>query len=107
MRVQLLIVIALLCYGLLPAPCAAAEDQDFLARRLLNALGCKACHQFSGDGASLAPVLDQIGSRMTKEEIEQWLTNPTTGATQGFMPSYRNTPADELKILSEFLYNHR
>lgn len=107
MRNLLLTMILLLCYGLLPATFAAADDQEVQARRLLNALGCKACHQFSGDGSSLAPVLDQIGSRMTKEEIVQWLTSTTKHQTQRFMPSYLSTPADELKILSDFLYNHR
>jgi len=108
MRHLLLTMLLLLCCGLLQTSLAVSDDdQEVRARRLFNALGCKACHQFGGDGGSLAPALDQIGSRMTREQIEQHLAAHAETRTRGFMPSYSTTPTDELKILSDFLYNNR
>jgi ubiquinol-cytochrome c reductase cytochrome b subunit len=98
---------ALLCCSLLLTATAFAAEPEVQARRLLNALGCKACHKFNGDGGSLAPVLDQIGSRLTKEQIERHLAAHAETRTHGFMPSFSTTPADELKILSDFLHNNR
>jgi hypothetical protein len=106
MRPQLLIFAALLCCLTLTTP-AAADEPEVQARRLLNALGCKACHKFGGDGGSLAPALDQIGSRLTKEQIELHLSAHAETQARDKMPCYGTTPAAELKILSDFLHNHQ
>ena len=105
MRQQLTTSVVLLCFCLLTSP-AGATDSEVQARRLLNALGCKACHRFGGDGGSLAPALDRIGNRRTKEQIEQQLSAHAETSKHGFMPSYRTTPADDLKLLSDFLHRH-
>ncbi|HEY5673933.1 MAG TPA: c-type cytochrome [Malonomonas sp.] len=107
MRNLLTSLITLLCCCLPLAATASADEPEVQARRLLNALGCKACHQFGGDGGSLAPALDQVGSRLTKEQIEQHLSAHAETRTQGIMPSYSTTPADDLKILSDFLHNNQ
>ena len=106
MRQQLTTSAVLLCFCLLFTSLASAADPELQARRLLNALGCKACHRFGGDGGSLAPALDKIGSRRTKAQIEQYLSADAETRKDGFMPSYGTTPAEELKLLSDFLYRH-
>ena len=80
-----------------------AQEAD--ARRLINALGCKGCHKIQGDGGNLAPELDQIGSRMTRDQIKKHLANHRTSNKENFMPSYDTTSQAELTLLSDFLYN--
>ncbi len=94
----------LLC--LLLATPVAAEDSEASARRLINALGCKGCHSFEGDGGSLAPALDQVGNRKTREEIIKHLAAHEETRKSSIMPSFSTTPQDALKILSDFLYKH-
>ena len=106
MRQQLTTTMFLLLFSLLLTFPATAEESEVQARRLLNALGCKGCHSFEGDGGSLAPALDQIGSRLTGEQIEKHLAAHTETRKQGFMPSYNTTAEDKLKILSDFLHKH-
>ena len=85
----------------------ADDSSEAEARRLFNALGCKGCHQFEGDGGSLAPPLDQIGSRMTREQIKSHLEDHAETRKKGFMPSYSTTSQKELELLSDFLYRHK
>jgi len=93
-------------YLLLYANAGAVEKHpDLEARNLINALGCKGCHTLEADGASLAPELDQIGSRMTRAQINQHLAAHAESRQQGFMPSYNTTPKEDLEKISNFLYN--
>lgn len=100
---KILLLLSILAQG--PLPCSAAEDTEEPARNLLHALGCKGCHRLQGEGASLAPELDHIGSRLTHSQIEQHLIAHTTPDKGAFMPSYNTTSPAELKLLSDYLYN--
>ena len=83
----------------------SAADNKAAAQRLIEALGCKGCHKLAGDGATLAPALDEIGSRMTREQISTHLVKHTEDQLNGFMPKYNTTPKKELDLLSDYLYN--
>lgn len=100
--------LTLLIILLLPLYCVTTvhAEAEAEARRLLNALGCKGCHKFEGDGGTLAPVLDQVGSRLSRQEIETLLGAHADSQNRGSMPSYSTTPTTDLQILSEFLYQH-
>lgn len=106
MKIQLLCIVSII--ALLTASLANAEldkDKEAEARRLINALGCKGCHKLEGDGGELAPELDKIGSRMTRVQISTHLAAHSKTRTRGFMPSYSTTPEEDLKTISDFLYN--
>lgn len=94
-----------LLFGLCPLVVSAEKSSEADARRLINALGCKGCHTLEGDGGSLAPELDHIGSRMTRAQIKKHLAAHAESRKKGFMPSYNTTPQAELTLLSNFLYN--
>ncbi len=94
-----------LVFGLFPLTAIAEKNPEADARRLVNALGCKGCHKLEGDGGSLAPELDHIGSRMTRDQINQHLAAHADSRQKGFMPSYNTTSQAELTLLSNFLYN--
>ncbi len=108
MRCKIILLAALLfCSSLRPALAELSKPDEARARLLINALGCKGCHKFEGDGGSLAPVLDQVGSRLSKEQIVDHLAAHASTRQTGFMPSYNTTEQEELKNLSEFLHSQR
>lgn len=90
-----------------PAMAQPAKADEARARHLINALGCRGCHKFEGDGGSLAPGLDQIGSRLSKEQIVSHLAAHASTRKTGFMPSYNTTDREELENLGHFLHSHR
>ncbi len=87
----------------------AADDtlQENPALELIHVLGCKGCHKIQDEGGSLAPNLTQIGSRLTAEQIKEFLTAPVSTRRNGFMPSYNSLSQQELQIISDYLYNLR
>jgi hypothetical protein len=102
---KIFFIISLLVLFTAPVLCAAENKNQAEARRLIDALGCKGCHKLQGDGSTLAPALDHIGSRLTRKQISDHLAAHAKTRKTGFMPSYNTTPKAELKIISEFLYN--
>ncbi|NOY13583.1 MAG: cytochrome c [Deltaproteobacteria bacterium] len=106
MPLRTLTVLFLTLFVLLePQILHAEKTAEMRARQLINALGCKGCHKLEGSGGSLAPELDNIGSKLTREQISQFLAAPESSRKNGFMPSYDTIPPAELKNLSDFLYN--
>lgn len=47
---------------------------------------CVACHSLGGQGGSVGPALDDIGDRMTKDELVVWLENPNAVRPGTTMP---------------------
>ncbi len=107
MRTIIFLLTSLLLCGSWPALAELNKSDEARARLLINALGCKGCHQLEGDGGSLAPALDQVGKRLSKEEIVRHLAAHASTRESGFMPSYQTTDRDELRNLSEFLHSLR
>lgn len=103
-RTALILITALTILLASPCPGLAATDQQ-QARQLLNALGCKSCHRLEGQGGSLAPELDQIGTRLTAKQIQQLLAEHGQGQAEHNMPSYDTTSAAELELIANYLYN--
>ena len=102
---KLLILMPALCIILLPCHVMAENNTAAEAQELINALGCKGCHKLAGDGGTLAPELDQIGSKMTRAQINKHMASHSEARQQGFMPSYDTTPKADLNKISDFLYN--
>lgn len=103
----LLLLLTTLLMIQIPPVLHAEESAEISSRLLINALGCKGCHKLEGDGGSLAPELDKIGSRLTRAQINKHLAAHATTHKNGFMPSYSTTSPAELTSLSDFLYNLR
>ncbi|HKJ05046.1 MAG TPA: c-type cytochrome [Geopsychrobacteraceae bacterium] len=99
----LLIVILIICSPLL----ATAEDAESRARRLMNALGCKACHSFEQSGSILAPSLNRVGARLTLQQLQEKLTAHRKSKSNSLMPSYATTPAEDLNAILQFLSEHK
>ena len=86
---------------------ALAEDPEARARRLMNALGCKACHNFEKSGSTLAPTLDRIGTRLNLDQLQEKITNHRKGKAESFMPSYATTSEEDLNDILQFLAAHK
>ena len=90
--------------GLPPALSAQTAPEKTSAVQLIHELGCKGCHRIQDQGASLAPDLTQVGSRMTPTEIQQRLKQHGNQANGSFRPAYRSlSPADSERI-SRYLH---
>lgn len=109
MKTTATIFLILFLGGFFSAVVMAADKAPQIdpALELIHVLGCKGCHSINGDGGSLAADLTQIGSRLTARQIDTQLTAHTSTRTKGFMPSYRSLPKDDLKRISDYLYNLR
>ena len=100
----LFIVILLLAGQLVIAPAGFAQvDADALARRLLNSQGCKACHKFEGTGATRGSDLDQVGSRLTREQLRSQLVNPQHRHAAGRIADFSHLQDSEVEALTDFL----
>lgn len=99
----LTLLLLLFSNNLSAEPLSAKEKQR--ARSLLLALGCRACHDFDQSGSNLSISLDRIGLKLEEDAILKQLQKPAEklGKGEKFMPSYRTTAPDQLKLLSHYL----
>ena len=85
----------------LAAPALAADDAR--ARELIDSLGCKGCHKLGGEGGTLAPAFEGMGTRLKEEDIRRQLVNPKESNPKTMMPAYAHLPEKDLKALVDFL----
>lgn len=102
MRLAVLTLLLAAAWSLAPAA-LAAPDPEALARRLLNSQGCKACHRLDGEGASFAPALDKVGSRLSREQLRAKLANPGRQHAGNRIGDFSHLQNDELDALTLFL----
>jgi mono/diheme cytochrome c family protein len=60
--------------GLGVAATAAAQDAKTKGEKAYTAQKCALCHSIGGHGNSKGP-LDDVGAKLTADEIRQWLTD--------------------------------
>lgn len=82
---------------------AGAEENEARARRLINALGCKACHSFERSGSMLAPPLNRIGARLTLPQLQEKMAEHKPEEGEKFRPSYATTPPEDMDAILQFL----
>lgn len=89
---------------------AGVGDADKVARgqKLYAENKCAPCHSVGGKGNPKGP-LDSVGSKLSPEEIRQWLINPSemTGKTKATrkppMPSYAKLTKEDVEALVAYL----
>jgi len=56
-----------------------AQDAKKIAagKALYEKQSCQKCHQIDGKGSKISP-LDGVGSKLSAEQIKQWLVDPDT-----------------------------
>jgi len=86
----------LLTLAAAPAPEASGPE---LARRL----GCWACHSLPGQGDRKGSSLDNIGARLSPEDLHAVLTHPRSRLPEAKMPSYAHLRPGEMRALVDYL----
>ena len=90
-----------------PAPGAAKAGADKGAT-VYAAQKCAMCHALDGKGQAKGP-LDGVGTKLTADEIRQWIVNPaemtakTKAARKPAMRAYPSLPKEDLDALVAFL----
>jgi cytochrome c553 len=97
------ILLLLLLVTLSAPPLSKAEESEARARRIINSLGCKACHSLEGSGSTLATAFDQIGNRLSMEQLNEQLTRHGNRNSQTFMPDYSTVPDADMNDIVQFL----
>ena len=84
------------------APAASKGEQVYAAQR------CSLCHQLDGKGQKAGP-LDEVGSKLTADEIREWIVHPvemtkkTNSTRKPAMRAYPNLSKEDVEALVTFL----
>ena len=70
---------------------------------LFKESGCFDCHSLHGVGGSVGPALDDVGSKLTVEELKQQIANPQMRNPASKMPPFEDLSEADLQALAEFL----
>lgn len=89
----------------IPVEGLAAPGDQALALRLIDSQGCRACHRLNGAGvgASIGPELDQVGSRLTREQLRAKLANPQKRHANGKISDFSHLQPEEIDALVNYL----
>ena len=87
-----------------------AQDQALIdkGQKLYATNKCQNCHSIAGKGNKKGP-LDEVGSKLSAEEIRQWLINPvemtakTKSTRKPPMTSYAKLSKDDVEALVAYM----
>lgn len=89
------------------ATTASAQDAQH-GEKVYVAQKCSMCHSIAGKGNAKGP-LDEVGSKLSEEEIRQWLINPRAmeqkmkATRKPVMPAYTKLSETDLKALVSYV----
>src|SRR6266478_6463958 len=78
---------------------AAAIDRG---KQVYAAQHCSMCHSIAGKGNPKTP-LDDVGSKMTAEELKKYIVNPKSVKADSKMKAYSSLSAEDLDALVAYL----
>ena len=108
MRSQLSQLILTAVFGLGIVAPAAAQTPAERGAAVFTAQKCSVCHSLDGKGNAKG-ALDDVGTKLTADQIRQWITNPAemTAKAQATrkppMRAYTTLPKEDLDALVAFL----
>src|SRR5437867_7316326 len=82
----------------------AAPNAEKVAKgqQVYAAQHCSMCHSVAGKGNPKNP-LDDVGSKMTADEVKKYIVNPKSVKADSKMKAYSSLPADDLDALVAYL----
>ena len=104
------VIVALTFVGFAGSQPAAAQDAAVKrGQEVYTAQKCSVCHQIAGKGNKASP-LDKVGSKLSADDIKQWITHPKEAAAKANstkkppMPAkYGTLPAADLDALVAYM----
>lgn len=69
-------------------PIIEKNAQEIDGQRLFTELRCQSCHSIAGKGGTIAPALDTVGSRQSKEWLANHFRNPQKVTPGTIMPNF-------------------
>ena len=107
MRLSVMVFGAVVMFGVAVTP-AAAQGAAEKGAAVYAAQKCATCHILDGKGMAKGP-LDGVGSKLTADEIREWIVNPAemtkkhNATRKPPMRAYPNLPKEDLDALVAFL----
>jgi len=101
-------LVVLLFGMLIPAPADAQNAAVERGMKVYAESKCSMCHSVAGKGNAKG-VLDAIGTKLSADEIRQWLVDPQTMRDKTYaerkpiMKSFATLPKDDLDALAAYL----
>jgi mono/diheme cytochrome c family protein len=89
--------------GLTAGHPAADPATPSLGQELYQRLSCRGCHALEGRGGEVGPVLNGVGNRLSRNELEAQLLTPRRRQADSRMPSFAFVRPKELQALVDFL----
>jgi mono/diheme cytochrome c family protein len=89
-------------------PAAAQDAKIERGKALVTAQKCTICHEIEGQGNKKGPLAG-VGSKLTGDEIRQWLVSPKEMAEKAKaqrkppMKSFANLPKDDIDALVAYV----
>jgi mono/diheme cytochrome c family protein len=94
-----------LCMAFALAPLARAEEDAKKVdkgKEVYAAQHCSMCHAIAGKG-NPRTALDDVGSKLTPEQIKKYITSPKEMKADSKMKAYPSLPAEDLDALVAYL----
>ena len=108
MRFSTIVCAAVVMFGVAATPAVAGQGAAEKGAAVYAAQKCATCHILDGKGMAKGP-LDGVGSKLTADEIREWIVNPAAmtkkhnATRKPPMRAYPNLPKEDLDALVAFL----
>jgi len=104
------VVLVVMSIAMLPAGLLAAQDAKMIEKgqQVYTAQKCSVCHSVADKGMKKGP-LDGVGSKLSADEIREWLVHPaemtakTKATRKPPMKAYDKLPKEDLDALVAYL----
>jgi len=64
---------------------------------------CRDCHRVHEKGGVVGPDLSTVGTKRSRDFLERVIKDPSKAYPGTVMPPYDSLPADQLKLLADYL----
>jgi predicted CXXCH cytochrome family protein len=86
-----------------PAPAANETPSVAAGHKIYDTLKCAGCHKIGGQGGAVGPALGDVGARLSRDELTNWVTKSKPGTVMPTVPA--GTPKSEVDELVDFMAN--
>jgi mono/diheme cytochrome c family protein len=107
-RLVVTVFAIMVCFAGSPVVVAQEKAQIDRGTKVYAEQKCAVCHSIGGKGNVKGP-LDSVGSRLTEDEVRQWMVNPaemtkkTKAERKPPMRAYPNLPKEDLDAVVAYM----